>query len=77
VKPAYYLTDLDGTLLQSDATLSSFTIHSLTEAIKSGTIISYATARSLIITYNGLLDELEKIHTYISDLFGNQVHSRE
>ncbi|MEX1030667.1 MAG: HAD hydrolase family protein [Paenibacillaceae bacterium] len=183
MEPAYYLTDLDGTLLQSDATLSSFTIHTLTEAIKNGTIISYATARSytssihavgeipwkhplvlyngallydpveqkvldghwlnnritndiiefgrsynilpllfcldsndvekvlherlhrggdvqfynsrpndprfreveqlncpdthrtLIITYIGLLDELEKIHTYISGIFKNQVHS--
>ncbi|MBD3920065.1 HAD hydrolase family protein [Paenibacillus sp. PR3] len=42
----YYLTDLDGTLLQSSATLSDFTARTLTEALEQGTVISYATARS-------------------------------
>lgn len=46
MKPGYYLTDLDGTLLQSDSTLSAFTINTITEALHHGSIISYATARS-------------------------------
>ncbi|GMK41127.1 haloacid dehalogenase [Paenibacillus sp. CCS19] len=41
-----YLTDLDGTLLQSNATLSDYTVRTLTEALEQDVIISYATARS-------------------------------
>ncbi|SFL31316.1 hypothetical protein SAMN03159341_10522 [Paenibacillus sp. 1_12] len=46
MKPIYALTDLDGTLLQPDASLSSYTLEVLTEALDQGHIISYATARS-------------------------------
>jgi Cof subfamily protein (haloacid dehalogenase superfamily) len=46
MKRIYALTDLDGTLLQPDATLSNFTIHVMTEALRCGQVISYATARS-------------------------------
>jgi len=42
----YYLTDLDGTLLQSNASLSDYTVRTLTEALEQGAVISYATARS-------------------------------
>jgi 5-amino-6-(5-phospho-D-ribitylamino)uracil phosphatase len=42
----YYLTDLDGTLLQSNARLSDCTVRILTKALEQGVIISYATARS-------------------------------
>ncbi|WP_053372807.1 Cof-type HAD-IIB family hydrolase [Paenibacillus sp. FJAT-27812] len=42
----HFLTDLDGTLLQSDATLSDYTINVLCSALNEGVIISYATARS-------------------------------
>jgi Predicted hydrolases of the HAD superfamily len=44
--PSCYLTDLDGTLLRSDQSMSDYTIAQLTEALEAGTIISYATARS-------------------------------
>jgi Cof subfamily protein (haloacid dehalogenase superfamily) len=44
----HILTDLDGTLLQSDATLSEYTINVICNAMKQGIIISYATARSYI-----------------------------
>lgn len=44
--PSCYLTDLDGTLLRSDQSLSDYTIAQLKEALEAGTIISYATARS-------------------------------
>lgn len=42
----YYLTDLDGTLLRSNATLSDFTSHVVTRGLEEGAVISYATARS-------------------------------
>lgn len=42
----YYVTDLDGTLLQSNATLSEHTVRTLTDALEQGVVISYATARS-------------------------------
>jgi Cof subfamily protein (haloacid dehalogenase superfamily) len=43
---SYFLTDLDGTLLRSDAVVSKFTVQTLTSAMEQGMIISYATARS-------------------------------
>ena len=42
-----YISDLDGTLLRSDVTLSRFTCETLTELIRGGAVISFATARSL------------------------------
>ncbi len=42
----YYVTDLDGTLLRSDATLSPYTAEVLRQAADSGAMIGYATARS-------------------------------
>lgn len=63
-----YLSDLDGTLLNSEAQLSDFVANTLNELIGAGLIFSYATARSLytaqkitaalkidfpVITYNG------------------------
>ncbi|RIX53229.1 Cof-type HAD-IIB family hydrolase [Paenibacillus nanensis] len=44
----YVLTDLDGTLLRSDATLSPYSKQIMTEAIEAGATIGYATARSYI-----------------------------
>jgi Cof subfamily protein (haloacid dehalogenase superfamily) len=43
----FFLTDLDGTLLRSDATLSDYTIQIICNALNKGIVISYATARSL------------------------------
>jgi len=43
-----FVTDLDGTLLRSDQTLSTFTINVLNDAIRKGFVISYATARGLL-----------------------------
>ena len=42
----YFLTDLDGTLLRSNAKPSDFTVNVLTQALEQGTVVSYATARS-------------------------------
>lgn len=64
----YFLTDLDGTLLRTDASLSPFSVQVLTEALSAAHVVSFATARSLTsarrlvgavpwqypaITYNG------------------------
>ncbi|ULL15633.1 haloacid dehalogenase [Paenibacillus sp. H1-7] len=44
----YLVTDLDGTLLQPDASLSPFAVDVVKEALGKGMVISYATARSYI-----------------------------
>lgn len=41
-----YVSDLDSTLLRSDATLSDFTINTINELNKRGLMFSFATARS-------------------------------
>lgn len=43
-----YVSDLDGTLLRSDETLSSFTVDTINELTSNGMLFSYATARSLV-----------------------------
>ena len=43
-----YLSDLDGTLLRSDQTISDFTARTINELVKKGMLFSYATARSYI-----------------------------
>jgi Cof subfamily protein (haloacid dehalogenase superfamily) len=42
----YILTDLDGTLLRSESTLSPFSKDTLSAALDAGHVVSYATARS-------------------------------
>ena len=41
-----FVSDLDGTLLRSDQTLSTYTVETLNRLISKGMIFSYATARS-------------------------------
>ncbi|WP_127532640.1 HAD hydrolase family protein [Paenibacillus kobensis] len=48
----YYVTDLDGTLLRSDATVSDYTIRVLNEALEESAVVSYATARSYRSSFN-------------------------
>ena len=43
-----FVSDLDGTLLRSDETLSEYTCNVINRLTKEGMIFSYATARSLI-----------------------------
>lgn len=43
-----YVSDLDGTLLRSDETLSEYTIKLLNQLTENGILFSYATARSLV-----------------------------
>ena len=42
-----YVSDLDGTLLRKNETLSSYTIKTINALTSSGMLFSYATARSL------------------------------
>jgi len=42
-----FITDLDGTLLRKDKSISKYSVHTLNELIKKGHKISVATARSL------------------------------
>ncbi|MFD0681599.1 MULTISPECIES: HAD hydrolase family protein [unclassified Paenibacillus] len=46
MRKMYALTDLDGTLLLPDATVSIFTKDVITQLLKEGHVLSYATARS-------------------------------
>jgi len=43
-----YMSDLDGTLLRSDATLSEYTCETINALVEKGLMFSYATARSFI-----------------------------
>ncbi len=43
-----YVSDLDGTLLKNDQTLSKYTVDTLNSLIERGMIFSYATARSIV-----------------------------
>lgn len=45
-----YLSDLDGTLLRNDETISDFTANTINELTKKGICFSFATARSLVTT---------------------------
>ena len=46
-KNTLYVTDLDGTLLRSDATLSPYTISTINRLTEQGFAFTYATARSI------------------------------
>lgn len=46
--PRYFVTDLDGTLLRSDASVSDLTVDVVTRALHEGRVVSFATARSWI-----------------------------
>jgi Cof subfamily protein (haloacid dehalogenase superfamily) len=48
MNPRAYITDLDGTLLKPDQTLTAYTIEVLTKALKQDVKISFATARGYI-----------------------------
>ncbi|MDR0320653.1 MAG: HAD family hydrolase [Treponema sp.] len=59
-----YVSDLDGTLLNSKAKISEYTVKTLNELINSGMCFSYATARSLssaTVVANGLTTNIPVI----------------
>ena len=43
-----YVTDLDGTLLRSDQTISAYTNETINRLVEQGMLFSYATARSYV-----------------------------
>ena len=81
-----YVSDLDGTLLRKDETLSPFTVETINALVEQGMIFSYATARSLmtarrvtaglsvnlpVVIYNGsFVSESESGKRLISGAFG-------
>jgi Cof subfamily protein (haloacid dehalogenase superfamily) len=47
IEKTLFVTDLDGTLLRSDARISTFTADSVNECLRQGVKLAFATARSL------------------------------
>ena len=84
-----YISDLDGTLLNSEASLSEFTKETLNQLIQEGMLFTYATARSSIsacavtqglnvklpvIVYNGtFIKDLFNGEFLVSNYFGDEV----
>ena len=59
-----YVSDLDGTLLRHDETISRFTIQTINALVKIGLLFSYATARSIVTASrvtNGLSNQIPVI----------------
>lgn len=50
VEKTLYLSDLDGTLLRSNQTLSAYTCSVIGRLVRAGVHFSYATARSIDTT---------------------------
>ncbi|AIQ58028.1 Cof-type HAD-IIB family hydrolase [Paenibacillus borealis] len=87
-----YVTDLDGTLLNSEQKLTDYTVQVITEAMERGIIISFATARGFIsadsvvadiswkyplILYNGALIYDSMTHKVIAGYWLDPVISGE
>lgn len=85
-----YVSDLDGTLLQSNETLSKYTIETISELVDKGMLFSYATARSLVtakkatkgleakiplVVYNGAF-VMDNVtgEIMLSNFFGEDIH---
>lgn len=85
-----YVSDLDGTLLRSDETVSDFTAQTINALVERGVLFSYATARSYVtaskvargiharipvIVYNGAF-AVDNVSEQIllSNYFGNESH---
>ncbi|MBQ4085910.1 MAG: HAD-IIB family hydrolase [Clostridia bacterium] len=59
-----YVTDLDGTLLRSDQTLSRFTCDTINALVEKGMLFSFATARSIVTSRKvaaGLVPQIPQI----------------
>jgi hypothetical protein len=70
-----YLSDLDGTLLNSNQELTPYTIETVNQFINNGGLFSYATARSLVTASQvagGLLITLPTVCYNGAFIFGNQ-----
>lgn len=85
-----YVSDLDGTLLRSDETLSDFTVQTINSLVGQGMLFSYATARSVltasrvtsglschfpVIVYNGaFITDSVTGDILLSNFFGDDVN---
>ena len=72
-----YVSDLDGTLLQSDEALSPFTVSTINSLVERGMIFSYATARSVHTARkvtNGLTSDIPVI-VYNGTMIVNKMNS--
>lgn len=86
-----YVSDLDGTLLRSNETLSDITIRTINALVEKGMLFSYATARSMVtsarvtkglstqfpvILYNGaLIRRPDTGELLASNFFGPEFHA--
>ena len=74
-----YVTDLDGTFMHNDNSLSTFTIDTLNQLIDQGMLITYATAR----TFQSAWEITKDIHFNIpvitrnGTVFANQILKKE
>lgn len=74
-----YVTDLDGTLMRNDKTLSEFTVTTLNRLIGQGMLITYATARSFQSAWEITKDVHFKIPviTRNGTVFADQIRQKE
>ena len=88
-KKVLFVSDLDGTLLQSDATLSNNTATKINDLSSNGVLFSYATARSLttskkvtqgievslpVITHNGVfISDYQTGNILIGNYFNDEI----
>lgn len=76
-----YVSDLDGTLLRKDQTLSPFTCDTINALVEQGMLFSFATARSIITSRKvaaGLVPQIPQIvynGTFIVDQTGKRLWS--
>ncbi len=72
-----YVSDLDGTLLRSDAKTSAYTNQILNTLTEKGMLFSYATARSLMTAKKVTKGINEFLATRKGDIRSNRVETKE
>lgn len=78
-KKTLYVTDLDGTLMHDDKTLSEYTVNTLNRLIEDGVLITYATARTLKSAWE-ITSELDfkiPVITRNGTVFADHIQKRE
>jgi len=74
-----YVTDLDGTLLKNDKSISDFTVATLNQLIEEGKLITYATARSFMSSKSltGKINFNLPVITRNGSVFASHVENKE